>query len=163
MIRFTLRCENGHGFESWFRDNASYDRQARAGLVECPVCGSARVEKAIMAPNVARTDKERAPAPLPILANAQPDSAPALDAPVEMAALPPEAHAMREMIRAFRKHVESTADNVGSNFADEARKMHFGEIEHRAIYGSATPDEVKELREDGVEAHPLPALPDDRN
>lgn len=157
MIRFTLRCDEGHGFESWFRDNASWEEQVKAGLVTCPYCGSDRVEKAIMAPNVARRD--RAPAPA---SPADPAPAPAA-APTPMAALPPEMKAMREMLRAFRRHVEATADNVGDRFAEEARLMHHGEIEHRPIYGQATPEEVSALKEEGVEAHPLPILPDERN
>lgn len=157
MIRFTLRCDEGHGFESWFRDNASWEEQVKAGFVSCPHCGSERVEKAIMAPNVARRDLTPAP-----VAAADPAPAPAA-APTPMAALPPEMKAMREMLRAFRRHVEATADNVGSRFAQEARLMHHGEIEHRPIYGEATPEEVRELKEEGVEAHPLPILPDDRN
>ncbi len=158
MIRFALNCGRGHAFESWFRDNASWERQAKAGLVECPHCGSTQVEKAIMAPRVARTDRGGEP-----VANL-PAAAPApAEAPAEMAALPPEARAMRDMLRALRRHVEANADNVGPRFADEARRMHYGEIEHRAIYGSATPEEARELREEGVEAHPLPIIPDDRN
>jgi hypothetical protein len=174
MIRFTLACDNGHQFESWFRDNASFDVQARRGLVDCPHCGSTKVEKAIMAPAVARTDRGRTdqartdqartgPTPVATLESdsAPPESAPSVSTP--MAALSPQDHAMREMVRAFRQHVQANAENVGDRFADEARRMHHGEIEHRSIYGSATPDEVKALREEGVEAHPLPRLPDDLN
>lgn len=157
MIRFALQCDQGHGFESWFRDNASYDSQAKAGFVTCPNCGSARVEKQIMAPNVARTDRAA------VATATETQSPPAPEPSVPMAAMPPEMKAMRDMLRAFRKHVEANADHVGDRFADEARKMHYGEIEHRPIYGSATPEEVSELREEGVEAHPLPLLPDDRN
>jgi hypothetical protein len=156
MMKFALQCDNGHGFESWFRDNAAFDQQAKRGFVECPACGSQKVGKAIMAPNVARKDRSSdKPA-----ANAQaPDAA----APNPMAMMSPEDRAMREMLRALRKHVEANAEHVGDSFADQARKMHHGKIEHRNIYGSATPGEVRELREEGVEAHPLPILPDERN
>jgi hypothetical protein len=145
MIKFSLICDNGHGFESWFRDNASFDTQVKRGFVTCPHCASIKVGKAIMAPRIARTDKGEAPS---------------TQAPAAMAAISPEQQQMREMLRALRKHVEANADHVGDRFADEARKMHYGEIEHRSIYGSATPDEVRELRDEGVEAHPLPMVPD---
>lgn len=157
MIKFALQCDNGHGFESWFRDNASFEQQARRGFVECPHCASARVEKAIMAPSVVRKDRpERvtvADAPAP----------PANPAPMSATTLTPEDRAMRDLVRAMRAHVEANADNVGDTFADEALKMHHGELEHRAIYGSATPDDARMLAEEGVGFMPLPILPDDRN
>lgn len=159
MIRFALQCDNGHAFEGWFRDNATYDAQVQAGLVECTHCGSKQVAKAIMAPSVARTDRERAPAVMP----AAPDQGSVPMASVSQGPLSPELKAMRDMLRALRAHVEATADNVGDRFADEARKMHYGDIEHRAIYGQATLEEVRELKDEGVEAFPMPLLPDDRN
>ncbi|MGL4441539.1 MAG: DUF1178 family protein [Bosea sp. (in: a-proteobacteria)] len=156
MIKFALKCERGHGFESWFRDNASFEEQAKRGFVECPQCGSIRTEKAIMAPNIARMDRES-------VATAQ--SALAVVAPAAMPAttLTPEDRAMRDLVRAMRAHVEANADNVGDKFADEALKMHHGELEGRQIYGSATPDDARMLAEEGVGFMPLPMLPDDRN
>lgn len=160
MIRFALQCDGGHGFEGWFRDNASFEAQARRGLVTCPVCGSDKVEKAIMAPNVARSDLERTGP-----AQSDPAQAGGGDAagPAAMVALSPEQKALREMLRALRQHVEANAENVGKGFAEEALKMHHGEIEHRSIYGQATPEEVATLKDEGVEAWPLPPLPDERN
>jgi hypothetical protein len=170
MIRFSLICDTGHGFDSWFRDNAGFEAQAKRGLVTCPHCGSTRVEKAIMAPAIARSGRDRPDAEQKTIPEMMPETMPAPVAsdassgPTEaMAALSPQDKAMREMVRAFRQHVQANADNVGARFADEARRMHHGEIEHRSIYGTATPDEVKALREEGVEAHALPKLPDDFN
>jgi hypothetical protein len=157
MIKFSLRCDTGHAFESWFRDNAAFDSQVKRGFVDCPVCGSIKIEKAIMAPHVARTDR---PSRAPTV-----EETPATPAPAPMAAtnLTPEDRALRDMVRALRRHVEATADPVGPRFAEEALKMHQGEIAHRPIYGSSTPEDVAMLREEGVEFHPLPILPDDRN
>jgi hypothetical protein len=163
MIRFALTCGQGHAFESWFRDNVSFEAQSRRGLVACPMCGDTRVEKAIMAPHVARRDRSAAEpsnAGETIATGSQADTAvPAR----EVALLGEEDAALREMIRAIRRKVEEQADHVGPRFAEEALKMHHQEIEHRAIYGSATPEERQTLREEGVEFHPLPTLPDDRN
>jgi hypothetical protein len=155
MIRFQLRCDDGHSFESWFRDNASHDEQVRAGLVNCPVCGSDRVEKAIMAPHVARPTA--------------PGREVAVHEPSEMAtgqpiAMPDAAdRALRDLVRALRRHVEATTEPVGARFAEEAIAMHHGEIEHRPIRGSATAADVAQLLDEGVSFQPLPFLPDDRN
>jgi hypothetical protein len=156
MIKYALQCENGHGFESWFRDNASFGQQAKRGFVECPHCHSVRVEKSIMAPNVARKDRERRSSGDVAVPAAAPPATPATT-------LAPEDRAMRDLVRAMRAHVEANADNVGDRFADEAVKMHHGEIEGRAIYGSATPDDARMLAEEGVGFMPLPVLPDERN
>ncbi|MCO4055696.1 MAG: DUF1178 family protein [Bosea sp.] len=155
MIRFQLRCDDGHGFESWFRDNASHDEQVRAGLVNCPVCGSDRVEKAIMAPHVARVatpERDGARQEAPHAATGQALAAP--DAADK---------ALRDLVRAMRRHVEATTEPVGARFAEEAIAMHHGEIDHRPIRGSATAAEVRQLRDEGVGFQPLPFLPDDRN
>ena len=170
MIRFALVCDKGHGFESWFRDNAAYADQVRAGFVTCPHCGSARVEKAIMAPHVARSDLPgKQEAPSAEQADAMPDApavvpaAPAAIADTDLTTLTPANRAMREVLRQFRRHVEANADNVGGQFADEALRMHHGEIEHRPIYGSASDEDAKMLIEEGVDVMPLPNTPDDRN
>ena len=154
MIRYTLNCNKGHSFESWFADSGAYDRQAKRGLVTCPHCGSAKVEKAIMAPRLSGTRKrgqDDAPAP-----TSAPDKAPvAMMSPVEME--------FRAKLKELREHMVKNADNVGEKFPDEARKMHYGETEHRSIYGVASPDDAKELAEEGIEFHPIPILPDERN
>jgi hypothetical protein len=163
MIRYDLRCEAGHAFDSWFRDSASYDEQARRGLVSCPVCGSTKVDKQIMAPAVARTDRDivARPAEGPAPERPAPPLAPAPAGPVAL--ISERERAFREMIREFRRVVTEQAENVGPRFAEEARAMHEGLSEFRAIYGEATPDEARALREEGIDAFPLPSLPDERN
>jgi len=129
MIRYDLRCANGDEFEAWFGSIADYDAQAERGQLICPHCGTAHVEKAPMAPAV-RTSKAK---------EAQNERA------VAMA-----------MAAKVREHIKDNFDYVGDKFADEARKMHSGETEERAIYGEATPEEAQALAEEGVPASPLP-------
>jgi hypothetical protein len=150
MIKYALACEQGHEFESWFPSGDAYDAQAKRGFVSCPICNSTKVEKAVMAPRVARA------------AAAQPQPAPAPD-PQPVAMLSEKEREIRALLRAVREHVVQNAENVGKGFAEEARKMHYGEIDHRSIYGEATPVEARELLEEGIEVHPMPVVPDDRN
>jgi hypothetical protein len=158
MIRYTLICQQGHQFESWFQDSAAYDKQAKRGLVSCPHCGSAKVEKAIMAPRLSATAKKRGKT----IETPEATSAPApASAPVAM--ISPQEQEIRAKLKELRDHLVKNADNVGAKFPEEARKMHYGETEHRSIYGVATPEEAKELSEEGIEFHPLPSLPDERN
>lgn len=138
MIRYALRCDGGHGFEAWFGASSDYDDQAARGLVECPVCGSHGVSKQIMAPAVTGTRK----------AAAGPDLA-------KMQGM------MMQVAREVRSHVEQNFDYVGDAFAREARDIHEGRSEKREIYGEATPEEVRKLREDGVPCAPLPPAPSD--
>jgi len=171
MIRYALACADGHEFESWFQNSAAFDKQKKRGLVSCPVCGSTKVEKAIMAPRLARTDSEDAAPPMP-----QPPSIPALPQPASaMPPLPvppgktavamtsPQERELRNKLKELRDHVTKNAQYVGQRFPEEARKMHYGEIEHRSIYGEASPEDAKALHEEGIEFHPLPILPDDHN
>ena len=166
MIRYALACAQGHEFESWFPGSAAYEEQRARGLVECPHCGSTKVDKQIMAPSVARKDQPAAspaPAPMPAEPAAQaPEPAPAAAAQ-PMAVFSEREREFRAMVKAFREHVMKSADYVGRGFADEARKMHYGEVEHRSIYGEANLAEAKELLEEGIDVHPLPVVPDDRN
>jgi len=166
MIRYALICDKQHDFESWFPNSAAYDKQVKRGLVTCPMCGSAKVEKAIMAPRLARTDTT---------ASASRDDAAAAEAAAEstavaaaeektpVAMMSPQEQEFRQKLKELRDHLTQNSDNVGPRFPEEARKMHYGEIEHRSIYGEASPDEAKELAEEGVPFHPLPILPDERN
>ena len=161
MIRYALICDKGHDFESWFQDSAAYDKQAKRGLVTCPQCGSGKVEKAIMAPRLSATATKRgapiqAPAP-----TAETPATPSSSAPVAM--ISPQEQEFRTKLKELRDHLTKNADNVGAKFPEEARKMHYGEIEHRSIYGIASPEEAKDLSEEGIEFHPLPILPDERN
>ncbi len=158
MIRYALICEKGHDFESWFQDSAAYDKQAKRGLVTCPQCGSAKVEKAIMAPRLAGAKKRdpRPETPAPVATTAAPEKAP-------VAMIPPQEQEFRAKLKELREHLTKNADDVGPKFPEEARKMHYGETKHRSIYGVASHDEAKELAEEGIEFHPLPTLPDERN
>jgi hypothetical protein len=159
MIRYALRCEHGHEFESWFQNSAAYDKQAKRGLVACPVCDSAKVEKAIMAPRLGRADADDAPRALPAPMPPAPATPPA--APV--AVMSPPERELRKKLKELREHITKNADYVGARFPEQARKIHYGEVEHRSIYGEASPDEAKELQEEGIAFHPLPILPDEFN
>ncbi len=139
MIQYTLRCSEGHSFDAWFRNAAAFDEQKQRGLVSCAVCGASEVEKAPMAPAVARTDGERVPVTSPHA----------------------EALKLREMYRRYRQKVLAETEYVGERFADEARKIHFEEVEARPIHGEATREEVAGLVEDGVSFLPLPDIGDD--
>ena len=162
MIRYNLRCERGHAFESWFQSSAAYESQEKRKLVSCPVCGSTKVERAIMAPRIAskkgRQEAAAAPAPVPAAAPATEVAAPS-STPLLMA----QERELRAKIKELRDHIVKNADNVGERFPNEARKMHYGEIEHRSIYGEASPEQARELHDEGIEFHPLPVLPDERN
>jgi len=158
MIRYTLRCEQDHSFESWFQSSAAYDSQAKRKLVTCPVCGSAEVEKAIMAPRiVGKKGREKAAAPMEA---AVPAETPATESTSLMMAQERE---LRAKIKELRDHIVKNADNVGERFPNEARAMHYGDKEHRPIYGEASPEEARALIDEGVEVSPLPTLPEDRN
>ena len=158
MIRYSLSCDRQHVFDIWFKNSADYDKQAKRGLVSCPLCGSAKVEKAIMAPRLARKDKST-----PIMAPVE-EAAPApAAAPAPVAMISPREKEFRAKLKELRDHLTSNADNVGKKFPEEARKMHYGEIEHRSIFGEASPQDAKDLYEEGIEFHPLPVLPEERN
>jgi hypothetical protein len=153
MIRYSLHCDRGHTFESWFQSSSAYESQEKRKLVNCPVCGSAKVERSIMAPQIVskKGDSNRQ-----IQSNDVPVPAP----PAEITAQERE---LRAKLKELRDHLVKNADNVGGRFPDEARKMHYGDIEHRPIYGEASPEEARSLIDEGVEVSPLPVLPDDRN
>jgi hypothetical protein len=130
VIVYNLRCRNSHEFEGWFQDSAAFDAQAKSGKLACPVCDSHKVEKAIMAPSVSGAKKSTVN-----------DS---------------EAKKMRQFMTGLRKYVQDNADYVGRKFPEEARKIHYGEVEHRHIYGEASVEEAKDLIEEGVDVAPLP-------
>lgn len=139
MILYALQCEQAHGFEAWFGSSSDYDDQAARGLVECPLCGSRRVEKQIMAPAVAGTKRT------------VPDPAGA----ARVQAM------MMQAASQVRAHVEANFEDVGDAFAAEARAIHEGRAEDRGVYGRATPAEVRALKADGVPCAPLPPAPPD--
>jgi hypothetical protein len=147
MIRYDLRCEKGHEFDGWFSNSDAYDTQVKKHLVECTICGSVKIEKQLMAPGIPTKSNRKSDVARPMAAG-----------PVD-----PRAQMMMQMMREYRAHVEKTAENVGDNFAEEARKIHYKEKEARGIFGQATPVEAAELIEEGIEVHPLPVLPEDGN
>lgn len=133
MIVFDLKCGKGHVFETWFKDGKTFDRQAKAGKVCCPVCGNSKVEKAPMAPAVTRGKTAEG-------AGANTGQ-------------------MMKALRKLRSEIEKNSDYVGPKFAEEARKIHYGEVDRRNIYGEATTEEAKSLKEEGVDVHPIPWVP----
>jgi hypothetical protein len=130
VIVYSLRCKNGHEFEGWFRDSASYDVQSGDGSLSCPSCNSRRVEKAIMAPSLAANRNAGKPAR--------------------------DTSNTRQFMTGLRKYVQEHAEYVGPKFAEEARKIHYGETFDRHIYGETTAEEAQELVEEGVDVAPLP-------
>ena len=178
MIHYALICPSEHEFEGWFRSSSDFEAQAAAGHVSCPVCGSTQVARALMAPNV-QPARGRAPVPAAeSLAGtgagtgAGSESAPAAaSAPVPVPAAPPPAlvapHPAQAVLLAALKEIRAkvleTADYVGTDFAEEARRIHYGESEQRGIYGEASAEEAEALIEEGIDVHALPILPDDRN
>ncbi len=159
MIRYSLRCDRGHAFESWFQSSTAYEQQEKRKLVNCPACGSAKVERAIMAPQIVSKKGREIAAPEP----AAPAPATEVTAPASTPLLMAQERELRAKLKELRDHIVNNADNVGERFPTEARKMHYGDIEHRPIYGEASPDEARALIEEGVEVSPLPVLPEDRN
>jgi hypothetical protein len=135
MIRYTLKCAKGHAFESWFKDSSAYDKLAGAGQVVCAVCGSKKVEKTIMAPSVGGTKKSN-----------------------EVQSLSEPASPAEQALKKLHDHVRENSDYVGRQFAEEARKIHLGEAEARGIYGEATKEDAKALKEDGIPVAPLPFM-----
>jgi len=146
MILYTLRCDEGHEFESWFNSSASFEKQAARNLLECPHCGSAKVDRALMAPSLPRKGRITADPP-----------APAPAAPQQAATQLPD-H-VRAMLQKLRAEVEKNCDYVGDTFAEEARKIHKGETDARAIYGETTPEEAEALAEEGVAVSRIPWVP----
>ncbi len=152
MIKYALQCEQNHQFEGWFRNSQDFQDQVEGGDLQCPLCGSASVSKALMAPSVSGT-------------RSQDTEGVSADSDQEVALQPnsDQRQQVTDMLRDLRKHVVDNSDYVGDKFAEEARKIHFKESEPRGIYGEATTEEVKSLVEDGVDCLPLPALPEDQN
>jgi len=150
MIHYNLRCDAAHEFDSWFASAAGFDRQAAAGLVECPFCGSSKVERALMTPAVARAAgvKGRPEAEI-VPAHVGPPKATSGPIPAQVVAL----------LQRMRAQVEKNCDYVGQDFADEARRIHEGEAEARGIYGEATEAEAEALRDDGIDIGQIPWLP----
>jgi hypothetical protein len=141
LIRFSLVCDSAHEFEAWFRSSDDFETQKKRGFVDCPSCGSHKVEKALMAPAVSTGRKKEKVA----------------------LAMGEEQRRVMAQMKAMAEKMRANADYVGDKFAEEARKIHFGEADQRGIYGEATLDEAKGLAEDGVEFMPIPVFPEDQN
>lgn len=156
MIHYQLRCEASHEFDGWFQDSEGFERLAKVGLVDCPHCGSTRVERALMAPAIAKGRREAEPAPPPTAPT--PPAEGAQPSGQRMAAGPMPAQLLA-MLQRMRAEVERNCDYVGAEFAEEARKMHRGESEARGIYGEATDTEAEELAEEGISVARIPWVP----
>ncbi|MCB1424540.1 MAG: DUF1178 family protein [Zhengella sp.] len=141
MIRFSLACGQGHAFDGWFRSNEDFEQQNGRGLVSCPACGSASVSKALMAPAVS-TARKREKIALAVSADQK---------------------AAMTKLRELAKAAIASSEDVGERFVEEARKIHYGEVESRAIRGEAGASDIAELLEEGVPVMPIPVLPDDKN
>ncbi len=152
MIRFDLVCEHAHEFDGWFDSNDAYDDQDKKGYVSCPICGSEKISKQLMAPGIpAKSNRSKVHSVVEKTQNFLADGT------------IPEIKELVKTVRKIRKEIEKSADNVGDKFAEEARKIHYKEAPAREIYGQATLDEAKELMEEGVEVMPIPSLPEDRH
>ncbi|MBL8674779.1 MAG: DUF1178 family protein [Rhodospirillales bacterium] len=154
MIKYSLRCAKSHEFEGWFKDSDTYERQEKRGLLECPACGTTKVERALMAPNLptkgnARKPRRAAPVPAPADGPAEGQPQAAAMAPN----MPPE---LRKALLELRGQVEKNCDYVGDKFAEEARKIHYGETDKRGIYGETSDSEAAALADEGIEFGRLP-------
>ena len=146
MIRYDLQCDKGHEFDGWFASSFAFDEQQKRGLVECTVCGSVKIEKQLMAPGIPTKSTRKSE---PVALHCGPAD--------------PRMAEMMQVMRDYRKQVDATSEDVGSSFAEEARKIHYKEVAERGIRGQATRDEAIELIEEGIDVHPLPVLPEEGN
>jgi hypothetical protein len=154
VIAYQLICTDGHEFEGWFKDSAAYDCQADAGDLACPVCGDAKIAKAIMAPSVKTSvTKAKGNGVIEVPSPKSPKSQNPAQDPQKV----------RQFLAGFRKFIEENAEYVGRRFPEEARKIHYGETEERHIYGESTIGEAKELIEEGINVAPVPPDPADLN
>lgn len=143
MIKFSLICDQEHGFEIWFGSSDEYDKQKKRKLLSCPSCGSSKIQKALMRPSVSTARKK--------------------DQMMQISNVQKAQKELMEKVRQLRDEVVKNGENVGQRFPEEARKIHYGEAEARGIFGSASVEDAKELIDEGIEVMPLPVLPDDQN
>ena len=160
MIKYSIQCQKGHGFEAWFQNSGAFDTQAKRGLVSCPDCGSTRVTKAMMAPNVSAKTRKKGGA---VLSRGPRREVVAPAGSADTAQRMAMTGEMPEILRKIRAEIEAKSEYVGPRFAEEARKIHFDEAPQRGIHGEASIADVKSLLEDGIECLPLPVLPEERN
>lgn len=148
MIRYRLHCNAEHEFEAWFQNSSAFEKQAESGLLSCPDCGSSQVTRALMAPALQGTRREPAPVPT--------------EAPgPEQKQVATQALALKQQLLGLRRKIEENFDNVGDRFADEARKIHYGDSDTRGIYGDTTPQEREALADEGIEVGTIPWVRDD--
>lgn len=166
MIHYSLQCGRGHSFDGWFASSEAFEAQSERGVLECPMCGTPDVSRALMAPAVRTQPGEAMPLEVPA-ESAPPDSAPqppaTASAPTHAALTEADRQKFVEAMRTLRKAVIEQGTDVGTDFPEEARRIHYGEAEPRGIYGKAEVDEARELIEEGIKILPLPQLPEDRN
>ncbi|GAB2186980.1 DUF1178 family protein [Roseibium sp. LAB1] len=175
MIKYTLVCDSAHSFEGWFRNSDDFDAQCARKLVVCPICGATSVQKGLMAPAVSTARKRDA---LASATQAEMQAVAAATAPktetptgttttdMRPSALLPQDVQQKEVLEALRlvrARIIESSENVGQNFATEARKIHYGEAEERSIYGETSPKDVEALLDEGIQVFALPELPDDKN
>lgn len=162
MIHYQLRCSQDHEFDGWFRDSAAFEHQAARGLVECPACGDVKVDRALMAPALAKRGPDRPPAPaappVPPEAEAR-AAAPGTEPPAAAAVAGRLPDHVRAALQRLRGEIERNCDYVGPRFAEEARRIHEGASEPRGIYGETTPEQAEALAEDGIGFARVPWVP----
>ena len=168
MILYSLICDSDHDFEAWFKSSGDFEDQSDKGYVSCPICGSGAVSKSLMAPAVStsRSRQDRIfaaeePAGSAPVAETHPTVTP--QPQMALSAPDPKTAVLLDAMRKLKNHITENAEYVGKDFAEEARKIHYGETEERGIYGETTPQEAEGLREEGIEVQPLPVLPDETN
>ncbi len=147
MILYQLQCDQNHGFEVWFRDSAAFDKQADDSLLSCPICGSEKISKALMTPRIGRSSARE---------TFEADKTGTNDPPP---APDPQAVAMRNVMIELRRRIQDNCDYVGPGFAEEARRIHYGETDPHSIYGEATREEAKSLVEEGIDVNAVPWIP----
>ena len=153
MILYNLRCSQNHNFEAWFKDSGTYDKQAKRKQIECPVCSDTTIEKAIMAPRLSSTTRKKG---LEYEISRTETSFNKSKLNIDKSRATKAAREFLEITNKLQKHVEENCENVGKNFAEEARAIHYGETKERGIYGEATPSEVKDLVEEDL---PISSIP----
>ena len=153
MILYNLKCSQNHIFEAWFKDSRTYDKQAKRKHIECPVCSDTAIEKAIMAPRLSSTTRKKG---LEYENSKTDNSRNKLKPNIDKSRASKAAREFLEITHKLQKHVEENCENVGKNFAEEARAIHYGETKERGIYGEATPSEVKDLVEEDI---PISSIP----
>lgn len=151
MIKYQLHCDDGHDFEGWFPSSDAFEKQKKRGFVACAICGTNKVDRAIMAPAVARTDKAPAAVPAEFIND------------VSSSLISDEERELRRRLAELRAEMIKDAKDVGEDFAEEARKIHFGESDVKQIYGRTTLADARELLDEGIGVLPLPPSFDDAN